>query len=57
MNIYIRNPKQMPKLVYYNNDKSIGLVVERQNGFDTANILSTQGACSFNGPVPTQRFS
>ena len=42
----------MPKLVYYNNDKSIGLVVERQNGFDTANILSTQGACWFNGPVP-----
>ena len=47
----------MPKLVYYNNDKSIGLVVERQNGFDTANILATQGACSFNGPALPRGFS
>jgi len=39
---YIRNPKQTGKLVYYNKDKSLGLVVERQNGFDTANILTTQ---------------
>jgi len=39
---YIRNPKQSSRLVYYNKDKTLGLVIERQNGFDTANILATQ---------------
>ena len=29
-NIKTRNPKQTGKLVYYNKDKSLGLVIERQ---------------------------
>jgi len=39
---YIRNPKLLGRGVHYNKDRSLGIVVERQNCRDVINILSTE---------------